>query len=59
VRDKVIGGWRKLHYVELHDIYCSSDTYLNDKIKSDEMGRICSMCGTEEKCLQAGEALKK
>jgi hypothetical protein len=22
-RDEVIGGWRKLHYEELHNLYCS------------------------------------
>jgi hypothetical protein len=22
-RDKVMGGWRKLHNEELHDLYCS------------------------------------
>ena len=54
--DEVIGGWRKLHYEELQDIYCSSDTYLNDQIKSDEMGRVCGMYGTEEECLHGGEA---
>jgi hypothetical protein len=53
MRDEVIGGWRKLHYEELHDMYCSSDTYLNDQIK---MGRVCGMYGTEGKCLYGGEA---
>jgi hypothetical protein len=56
MRDEVIGGWRILHYEELHDMYCTSDTYLSDQIKSDEMGRVCGMYGTEENCLQGGEA---
>jgi len=56
MRVKIIGGWRKLHYEELHGMCCSSDTYLNDQIKSDEMGGVCGMHGTEEKCLKGGEA---
>jgi hypothetical protein len=24
-RDEIIGGWRKLHHEELHDLYASSD----------------------------------
>jgi len=47
---------RKLQFEELRVMYCSSDTYLNDQIKSDEMGRVCGMYGTEETSLLGGEA---
>jgi hypothetical protein len=26
-RDELIGGWRKLHNMELHNLYCSPSTY--------------------------------
>jgi hypothetical protein len=29
-RDEVIGGWRKLHYEELHNLYFSPKYNLND-----------------------------
>jgi hypothetical protein len=38
-RDKVTGGWRKLHNVELHNLY--SFNY-NDQFKEGEIGRACS-----------------
>jgi hypothetical protein len=34
-RDEVIGGWRKLHNEELHNVYCSSS--INRMIKSRRM----------------------
>jgi hypothetical protein len=40
-RDKVTGGWRKLHTEELH----------NFQVKEDEMGRACSTNGGEEECM--------
>jgi hypothetical protein len=36
-RNEVIGGWRKLHNEELHDLY-----NWNDQVKEDEMGRARS-----------------
>jgi hypothetical protein len=41
-RDEVMGGWRKLHYEELHNLY----SY--DQVKEDEMDRACSTNGGEE-----------
>jgi hypothetical protein len=46
-RDKVIGGWRKLHNEELHNLYCSPS--IIRLIKSRRMrwtGRVARM-GTE------------
>jgi hypothetical protein len=36
----VIGGWRKLHNEELHNLYSYTSYNQNDQVK--EMGRICS-----------------
>jgi hypothetical protein len=49
-RDELIGGWRKLHYEELHNLYSSPGTIIkyNDQVKEDEMGRTCSTNGEEE-----------
>jgi hypothetical protein len=43
-RDKLTGGWRKLHNEELHDLYPLPKYNTNDKVK-DEMGRACMMHG--------------
>jgi len=50
-RDKVTGEWRKLHYEELNDVYCSPNIVL--VIKSGIMrwaGHVVS--GGEERCIQ-------
>jgi hypothetical protein len=39
-RDEVMGGWRKLHTEELHNLY-------SDQVKEDEMGRTCSTNGAK------------
>jgi hypothetical protein len=39
-RDEVIGGWRKLHNEELHNLYSS-------QVKEDEMGGACSTNGAK------------
>jgi hypothetical protein len=43
-RDEVTGGWRKLHNVELHNLYSSPN-----QVKGVEMGRACSTNGKEER----------
>jgi len=43
-RDEVTGEWRKLHYEELNDLYCSP----NIQIKKNEMDRASSTYGGEE-----------
>jgi hypothetical protein len=36
-RDEVIRGWRKLHNVELHNLYCSPSTCIIRMIKPRRM----------------------
>jgi hypothetical protein len=48
-RDEMIGGWRKLHIEELHNLYSSPS--IVTKIKSRRMGRVCSTHGAE-KCIE-------
>jgi hypothetical protein len=49
-RDEIIGGWRKLHNEELHNLYFSPN--INRMIESrNEMGRACSMHGVEDDCI--------
>ena len=43
-RDEVTEEWRKLHYEELNDLYCSP----NVQIKKNEMDGVCSTYGGEE-----------
>jgi hypothetical protein len=39
VREKVKGGWRKLHAEELHNLYSSQILYCSgDQIEENEMG---------------------
>jgi hypothetical protein len=44
-RDEVTGEWRRLHNVELNDLYCSPNIVLGDKIKKNEMGWACGAYG--------------
>jgi hypothetical protein len=49
-RDKEIGGWRKLHNEELHNLYCSPSTIRI--IKSRGMrwaGHVARIGGEEER----------
>jgi hypothetical protein len=48
MRDEVIGGWRKLHNEELHNLYFSPSTI---RMIEGEMGRACNMKGGEEECI--------
>jgi hypothetical protein len=45
-RDEVVGGWRKLHNEDLHNLY-----------PSQKMGRACSTHMGEEECI--GKARRK
>jgi len=49
-RDEVTGEWRKLHSEELNDVYCSPNI-VDDKIKKNEMSRVCSAYGGGERCV--------
>jgi hypothetical protein len=40
-REKVAGGWRRLHFEELHKFYASTKYYYGDQIKNYETGRTC------------------
>jgi hypothetical protein len=44
-----IGGWKKLHNEELHNLYCSPHINMTRMIKSRRMR--CSMHGGEEECV--------
>jgi hypothetical protein len=45
-REKVEGGWGRLHNEDLHNLYDSPH------IKGNEIGARCSTRGKDEKCLQ-------
>jgi hypothetical protein len=50
-RDEVIGGWRKLHNEELHNLYCSPS--IIRMIKSRRMrltGHVARMCEKRNAC---------
>jgi hypothetical protein len=48
--DEVKGEWRKLHNAELCYLY-PHELLFGDQVKK-EMGRACSTCGGEERCIQ-------
>jgi hypothetical protein len=58
-RDEVTEGWRKLHNVELHNLYSSPS--IIRMIKSRRMSRACSTNGGEEECINdiGGKARRK
>jgi hypothetical protein len=47
-RDEMIGGWRKLHNEELHNLYCSPSIIRIIKSRRMIWGRACSTNGGEE-----------
>jgi hypothetical protein len=52
-REEIAGGWRRLHNVELYNLYVSQ-CYSGDQIKEGEIGRACSIHGKDEKCMYFG-----
>jgi hypothetical protein len=46
-REEVVGGWRRLHNEELHNLYGSPHIITVNKSKADEMGVVCSMHGRD------------
>jgi hypothetical protein len=63
MRDEIIGGWRKLHNVELHNLHSSPNT--TRMFKSRRMrwvGQVaCIGGGGEQECIQGfgGKAKRK
>jgi hypothetical protein len=58
---EVIGGWRKLHNKEVHNLCSSPSIIIMIKVKEDEIGTACSMNGQEEECISdiGGKARRK
>jgi hypothetical protein len=58
-RDEVTGEWRKLHNVELYNLYSSPD--IIRQVKANEVGRACGTHGRGEKSVQGfgGKAGRK
>jgi hypothetical protein len=50
-REEVVGGWRRLHNEELHNLYASPNIFTY-QIKEDERGGACSKHGKDEKCIK-------
>jgi hypothetical protein len=50
-REEVVGGWRRLHNEELHNLYASTNIIRVKKVKEDEMDGTCSTHGRDEKCV--------
>jgi hypothetical protein len=57
-RVEVTGKWRKIHNVELSDVYSSPNIIW--LIKKNEMGRACGTFGRQESCSHgfSGEDLR-
>jgi len=51
-REKIVGGCRRLHNEELHNLYASPSIIRSDQVKGDEMGGACSMHGWSVRCIQ-------
>jgi hypothetical protein len=51
-REEVVGGWRRLHNEELHNLYTSPNIIGGDQIKEDDMGGECSTHEGDGKCIQ-------
>jgi hypothetical protein len=50
-RKEGMGGFRRLHNGELHNLNASPNLIRGHEIKEDEIGRACSMDGRDEKCI--------
>jgi len=50
-REKVGGGWRRLHNEEFHKVRFAK-YYLGGQMKGDEMARACNTHGRDEKYIQ-------
>jgi hypothetical protein len=50
-RDEVTGDWRKLHNVELHNLYSSPNIIRMIKSRRVRMGRACSTSGGDKECI--------
>jgi hypothetical protein len=48
-RDEVTGEWSKLHNEELHGSVLLTQYFAGDKIKKNEMGRVCGADGGRER----------
>jgi hypothetical protein len=52
-RDEVTGEWRRIHNKKLYAVGLLLTRYhLGDQIKKTEIGRACSTCGEEYRCIQ-------
>jgi hypothetical protein len=49
-RDEMVGGSRKLHNDELHNLYYSP-SIIRMIVKDDEMARVCGTHEGQEECL--------
>jgi hypothetical protein len=50
-RDEIIGGWRKLHNEELHNLYGTPNIIRMMKSRRMRWGGACSTNGGEEECI--------
>jgi len=51
--DEVTGEWRKLHSVELYDLYSTPNIVRVVNSEKNEMGGACSTYGGEERRIQS------
>jgi hypothetical protein len=49
---EVRGEWKKLHNDEFNNLKLLSKYYFGDQLEKNEIGRVCSMYGGEESCIQ-------
>jgi hypothetical protein len=51
-RDKPILGWKKFHNDGLCNLYSSPNIIRVMKSRTDNVGRVCSMNGSDAECIQ-------